>query len=70
MGELRQRRAVSRHHHGSGAQVVKDFVKAHPEKSVENLKALGADLISQPHPDDKLAGTLLLSEHLLDHLGR
>ncbi len=40
-----------------------------PELSPTEIKQLAFDLIRQPLTDDKLAGVLILSEHLIDELG-
>ncbi|MDP9400476.1 MAG: DNA alkylation repair protein [Actinomycetota bacterium] len=42
------------------------FVATHPELAEAELKALACELITQPLSKDKLAGVLLLSEHLVD----
>ena len=54
---------------GEVRKVVAAFVKEHPELAEAELKALACELIAQPLTEDKLAGVLLFSEHLLDHLG-
>ena len=50
-------------------RVVAAAVGDHPESSEAELKAVACELVAQPLSEDKLAGVLLLSEHLLDHLG-
>lgn len=50
-------------------KVVAAAVGDHTESSEAELKAAARELIAQPLSEDKLAGVLLLSEHLLDHLG-
>ena len=54
---------------GEIRKVVAAAVGDHPELSEAELKAAACQLIAQPLSEDKLAGVLLLSEHLLDHLG-
>ena len=48
--------------------VVADFVTEHDKVSVDELKGVARELIAQPLSDDKLAGILLLGEHLMDSL--
>lgn len=50
-------------------KVVAAFVKDHPELTEGERKALACELIAQPLTEDKLAGVLLFSEHLIDRLG-
>jgi 3-methyladenine DNA glycosylase AlkD len=49
--------------------VVDEFVRDHPDLTESELKAFAQELITQPMSEDKLAGVLLFSEHLMDHLG-
>ena len=48
--------------------VVGGFVDAHPELGEGELTTLACELIAQPLSEDKLAGILLLSEHLIGGL--
>ena len=54
---------------GEIRKIVAAFVVAHPELGDQELTALAFALIAEPLTEDKLAGILLLSEHLVDRLG-
>jgi 3-methyladenine DNA glycosylase AlkD len=54
---------------GEIRKVVNAFVAARPDLTEAPLKAFACELIAQPMSEDKLAGILLLSEHLMDDLG-
>lgn len=54
---------------GEVRKVVADFVARHGALSAAELKGLASELAAQPLSEDKLAGVLLLSEHLIDRLG-
>ncbi|HEV2057762.1 MAG TPA: DNA alkylation repair protein [Solirubrobacteraceae bacterium] len=54
---------------GEVRKVVAAFVDDHRDLTELELKALGCELIAQPLTEDKLAGVLLFSEHLIDRLG-
>ena len=45
------------------------WLETRPEPSTTQTKRLACDLIRQPLAEDKLAGVLILSEHLIDGLG-
>ena len=45
------------------------WLDAHPELSTRQTKRLAVDLMRQPLTEDKLAGILILAEHLIDQLG-
>ena len=45
---------------------VRDWLAAHPDA---DARAAAEELMRQPLSDDKLAGILILSEHLMDELG-
>ncbi|HEX2128230.1 MAG TPA: DNA alkylation repair protein [Solirubrobacterales bacterium] len=53
---------------GEIRRVVSAYVKGHEDLGDRELKALAYELIAQPLSEDKLAGILLLSEHLMDAL--
>ena len=48
---------------------VAGWLRSHPELSRTEIKDLACELIRQPLAEDKLAGVLILSEHLIDELG-
>ena len=48
---------------------VAGWLGTRPELSTTEIKQLACDLIRQPVTEDKLAGVLILSEHLIDELG-
>ena len=45
------------------------WLDAHPELSLRQTKDLVHELLREPVTEDKLAGILILSEHLIDELG-
>ena len=53
---------------GEVRKVVAALVRDNPQLGEAELKALACELIAQPLTEDKLAGVLLLSEHLVDRL--
>lgn len=54
---------------GEIRKIVAGFVKAHPDLHEAQLKVIACELVAQPMSEDKLAGVLLFSEHLISHLG-
>jgi hypothetical protein len=48
---------------------VSRWLGAHPELRGKELKALAFELMRQPLTEDKIAGILILAEHLIDELG-
>ena len=45
------------------------WLHAHPEFSAEETRCLALELMREPLSEDKLAGILILAEHLVDELG-
>ena len=45
------------------------WLETHPELSRTRIKHFAYELIREPFAEDKLAGVLILSEHLIDELG-
>ena len=54
---------------GDTRAAVRDWLASAPPLSPAQLKALAYELIGQPYADDRNAGILVLSEHVLDELG-
>lgn len=54
---------------GEVRSALREWLGDRSELSIVELKAIAYELIRQPLTEDKLAGTLLLSEHILDELG-
>ena len=48
---------------------VRQWLASQPELSAEEGKGLAVELMRQPLTEDKLAGMLILSEHLIEDLG-
>src|SRR3712207_1815117 len=49
---------------------LRDWLPTLPDRSTPALKRLAHELMHQPLTEDKIAGILILSEHVLDELGR
>ena len=54
---------------GEIRSAVGGWLGSHPELSTTRIKQLADELIRQPLAEDKLAGVLILSEHVIDDLG-